>query len=84
MHRRHAFAMILIAAFALLSAAFKAAQGFVDLRLAIPLCLGALLGATVGAWMTRRFRGEALKALFGLVFLAVSARYILTAFGAQP
>ncbi|MFC1679852.1 sulfite exporter TauE/SafE family protein [Elusimicrobiota bacterium] len=68
-------------AFALLSSTFKAVQGFVDFRLALPLCLGALLGSGIGAWLTKRFRGGTLKVAFGMVFLWVSTKYILLFFG---
>ncbi|MFH1723753.1 MAG: sulfite exporter TauE/SafE family protein [Elusimicrobiota bacterium] len=70
-------------AFALLSSVFKAVQGFVDLQLVIPLCLGTLLGSGGGAWLTKSFKGATLKVAFGFAFLFVSVKYLLLFFGAR-
>ena len=65
---------------AAVSAGFKYAQGYVDLHFALPLSLGTLAGANLGALINRRFPSPGLKLLFGLVFAAVSTRFLL-AFG---
>jgi len=64
---------------ALLSTVFKGAQGYIDLSIALPLCLGTLVGSQLGASMSRRFSSAALKMLFGVVFLWVSTRFYLAA-----
>ncbi|MBU1948770.1 MAG: sulfite exporter TauE/SafE family protein, partial [Candidatus Eisenbacteria bacterium] len=60
------------------SAAFKYTQGYVDLHVALPLSLGTLVGANLGAIINRRFPSPALKLLFGFVFVCVSLRFILS------
>ncbi|MBW2261795.1 MAG: sulfite exporter TauE/SafE family protein [Deltaproteobacteria bacterium] len=61
---------------ALISSAFKLAQGFMDVGVALPICLGTLLGANLGAVLNRRFSLRKLKLLFGLVFGLISLRFI--------
>lgn len=62
---------------AAVSSGFKYAQGFVDVDLALPLCLGTFAGANLGAIINRRFPSPGLKLLFGLVFTLVSIRFLL-------
>ncbi len=68
---------------AFISSAFKFAQGFMDLWVALPICLGTLLGANLGAMLNKRFPSTTIKILFGLVFLYISAKFILFFFGVQ-
>jgi hypothetical protein len=60
---------------AAISAAFKLWQGYVALESALPLCLGTLVGANLGAMMNRRSRAGILQLAFGIVFVFVSLRF---------
>jgi uncharacterized membrane protein YfcA len=62
---------------ALISAAFKLGQGYIDLGLALPACVGTLVGANLGALLNGRCSSAALKLVFGLVFAYVSLKFIL-------
>jgi hypothetical protein len=66
---------------ALVGAMFKIYQGVVNIPVAITLGVGALIGAIYGAKLVAKFKPNALKALFGLLFLYVSLKYILIYFG---
>ena len=66
---------------ALVGAIFKIYQGVVNLPVAITLGVGAVIGAIYGAKLVARFKPNALKALFGFLFLYVSLKYILLYFG---
>jgi hypothetical protein len=66
---------------ALVGAFFKIYQGVVNIPVAITLGIGALLGAIYGAKLVAKFKPNALKALFGLLFFYVSLKYILIYFG---
>ncbi len=59
-----------------ISSAFKLAQGFIDLERALPLCLGTLCGANLGALLNGRFSSRTLKVVFGFVFGYVALRFI--------
>jgi len=65
---------------ALVGAIFKIYQGVVNIPVAITLGVGALIGAIYGAKLVAKFKPNALKALFGLLFLYVSLKYILIYF----
>jgi len=65
---------------ALISSGFKYEQGFIDLNVALPLCLGTALGANFGVTLNRRVSSNALKLLFGLVFTYISLKFILSYF----
>lgn len=65
---------------ALISSAFKLAQGFVDLNVALPICLGTLIGANLGAILNKRFASDVVRLLFGLLFMYISLRFILSFF----
>jgi uncharacterized membrane protein YfcA len=67
---------------AFLSSIFKFFQGFTVLELAVPLCIGALIGSNIGAILNKHFPSAVLKIMFGMVFLYVSFKYILLFFGA--
>ena len=66
---------------ALVGAIFKIYQGVVNIPVAITLGVGALIGAIYGAKLVAKFKPNALKALFGFLFLYVSLKYILLYFG---
>ena len=63
---------------ALVSAGFKAAQGFVDLSVAVPVCAGTAIGANLGALANQRSRAATLKLAFGLLFFGVAAKFFST------
>jgi uncharacterized membrane protein YfcA len=65
---------------AAISAAFKLAQGYVALGTALPLCLGTLIGANLGAMINRRSRSGVLQLAFGIVFVFVSLRFFAAFF----
>ncbi len=65
---------------AFVSSTFKMAQGFVDLRVALPLCAGTLVGSNLGATLNKRFPSRSIKLIFGLVFSYVSLKFLLTSF----
>jgi uncharacterized membrane protein YfcA len=66
---------------ALISSGFKFAQGYIDPKLALPICLGTLIGANLGAILNKRFAAGSIKLAFGLVFSYVSLKFILSSFG---
>lgn len=66
---------------ALVGAFFKFFQDVVNIPVAIVLGVGALVGAIYGAKLVAKFKPNVLKALFGLLFLYVSLKYILIYFG---
>jgi uncharacterized membrane protein YfcA len=67
--------------FALIGAIIKIYQGFTDIPMAVALGLGAAGGAIIGARLMSRFKPATLKAVFGIIFLYVSLKYILLFFG---
>jgi uncharacterized membrane protein YfcA len=66
---------------ALVGAIFKLYQQVVDIPAAAALGVGALIGAIFGAKLVAKIKPNILKALFGLLFLYVSLKYILLYFG---
>jgi uncharacterized membrane protein YfcA len=66
---------------ALISSGFKFAQGYVDPNVALPICLGTLIGANLGAILNKRLAVSSVKLAFGLVFSYVSLKFILSSFG---
>ncbi len=62
---------------ALVSATFKAAQGYVVLAVAVPICSGTLLGSNLGALLNKRFSSRFVRVLFGLLFAYVSLKFLL-------
>ena len=68
---------------ALLSSGFKLFQGYAVILVALPLCIGTLIGSNVGASINKRFPAPMLKVLFGMTFLYVSFKYIFLFFGAK-
>jgi uncharacterized membrane protein YfcA len=66
---------------AFISCIIKLAQGFIDLERALPVCLGTLFGANLGALLNGRFPSRALKLIFGLVFSFVALKFISSFLG---
>jgi len=66
---------------AVISGAFKLYQGVVDLVAAAALGVGTIVGAQVGARVVPKAPSWAIKALFGVVFLYVSLKFVLSALG---
>lgn len=64
----------------LVSAIFKMSQGYVSYSVAIPICIGTLVGANFGAILNKRFSSKTVKLLFGLVFLYVALKFVLLSF----
>jgi hypothetical protein len=69
-------ALVCFCANAFISGAMKYGQGFVDLGLALPICLGCMIGAQFGAAINHRAPSRALELMFGLAFAWVSFRFI--------
>jgi hypothetical protein len=67
--------------FAIVGAAIKIYQGYVNVPAAIALGVGAAIGAVYGAILMAKVKTATLKALFGIIFLYVSLKYILIYFG---
>lgn len=63
---------------ALISSVFKCCQGFINFNVALPICLGTLLGANLGARLNKIFSSSVLRLAFGLVFSYVSFKFILS------
>lgn len=62
----------------LISSVFKYSQGFVELNLVLPVCLGTVIGANLGALINKRSPPGGVKLLFGLVFAYVSLKFIMS------
>ncbi len=69
---------------ALISAVMKYLQGYVELLVALPVCLGCLAGSQLGAVINDRMPSRTLKLMFGLVFAWVSFRFIASGLGGTP
>ncbi len=61
----------------------KLKQGFVEMSVGVPLAIGTVIGAQMGARAIKRFRPATLKAIFGLYFLYVSLKYVAAYFGVR-
>ncbi len=61
---------------AVVSGAFKLYQGVVDIVAAVALGIGTIIGAQIGARLTKVVPPWAIKAIFGFVFLYVSLKFI--------
>lgn len=66
---------------AVVGSAFKIYQGVVNIPAGIIMGSGAAIGAVYGAGLVAKIRASTLKALFGLLFLYVSLKYIFRYFG---
>ncbi len=65
---------------ALISSAFKAAQGFVDWGVAVPVCVGTVIGSNLGALLNKRLAALWVRLLFALLFAGVSFKFVLLFF----
>jgi len=63
---------------ALVSSTLKLFQGFVQIHVLIPLCIGTLIGSRFGAMLNGRLSSPFLKALFGIVFMYIAGKYLIT------
>jgi uncharacterized membrane protein YfcA len=66
---------------ALVGGLIKAAQGFVALVAGGLLGGGTIVGAQVGASIIKRFKPHTLKFIFGIYFLYVALKFVLSYFG---
>jgi uncharacterized membrane protein YfcA len=67
--------------FALLGAAIKYYEGFVDVAAAITLGIAAAVGAAYGVKLMQKLNTRVLKLIFGVIITYVSIKYILLYFG---
>jgi len=63
---------------AFLSSIFKFSQGFINIEVALPICLGTIVGANIGTILNKRFPSPVLKLMFGIIFSYVSIKFILS------
>ncbi|MEM0017190.1 MAG: sulfite exporter TauE/SafE family protein [Candidatus Korarchaeum sp.] len=66
---------------ALVSGAFKLAQGYVDVMAAILLGIGTAVGAQIGAKLVPKLPAWLIKLIFGMIFLYVSLKFVLMPLG---
>ncbi|MBW1775164.1 MAG: sulfite exporter TauE/SafE family protein [Deltaproteobacteria bacterium] len=59
------------------SSMLKLTQGFIQINMLIPLCLGTLFGARIGATLNGKLNSPFLKVLFGTVFIYVASKYLM-------
>jgi uncharacterized membrane protein YfcA len=59
------------------SSLLKLSQGFVQISVLIPLCLGTVIGARFGATLNGKLNSPSLKILFGALFICVASKYLL-------
>jgi hypothetical protein len=77
-----ASSLVCFAFTAAVSAAFKLAQGSVDLAVAAPVCVGTLLGANAGVAVNGRISSSVLRLVFGLLFVFIAGRFMILSWGA--
>lgn len=65
---------------AFISSIFKFSQGFINMKVALPICIGTLVGSYIGALLNKRFPSSTLKLMFGILFSYVSLKFILSFF----
>ncbi len=66
---------------ALIGSVFKLFDQVVNVPIAVTMGLGAVIGAIYGAKLVAKIKPATLKALFGILFLYVSLKYIFIYFG---
>ena len=66
---------------AFLSSILKFFQGFINVEVIIPLCIGTLIGSNIGAILNKRLLSPVIKIMFGAVFTFIAVKYILLFFG---
>ncbi|MFQ6053164.1 MAG: sulfite exporter TauE/SafE family protein, partial [Candidatus Bathyarchaeia archaeon] len=64
------------------SALFYIRNSYCDAFVTAPVILGTLLGASVGARLTKRVRGDTLKLVFVAVLIVMAVRMITSGLGA--
>jgi len=68
---------------AVISGGFKIYQGYVDITAALLLGIGTAIGAQVGARLVPKMPTWIIKAVFGLLFLYISLKFVFSAFNVQ-
>lgn len=68
--------LVCFAVNALLSTVFKYFQGYIEVKTAIIISLGTLIGANIGAILNKKFPPASIKLLFGLLFIYIALKYI--------
>ncbi|MFC2060967.1 sulfite exporter TauE/SafE family protein [Elusimicrobiota bacterium] len=68
--------LICFAVNALLSTGFKYFQGYIEVKIAIVISLGTLIGANIGAMINKKFPPAGIKLLFGLFFIVIAFKYL--------
>ncbi|RLE48442.1 MAG: sulfite exporter TauE/SafE family protein [Candidatus Methanomethylicota archaeon] len=66
---------------AVVSSGFKLYQGIVDIMAAICLGVGTAIGAQIGARLVPKVPAWSIKALFGIIFLVVSIKFLCKGLG---
>jgi len=66
---------------AIVGGGIKLVQGFVAIGAGLLLATGTIIGAQFGAAIIKKFHPTTLKLIFGIYFLYVSLKFILTYFG---
>jgi len=66
---------------AIVGGSIKLAQGFVAIGAGLLLAIGTIIGAQFGAAIIKKFKPTTLKLIFGVYFLYVSLKFILSYFG---
>ena len=59
------------------SSVLKLTQGFVQISIVFPLCVGTLIGSRLGATLNSRFSSPMLKIVFGFFFVIIAIKYFL-------
>ncbi len=62
---------------AFLSSIMKLYQGFIDVQVIFPLCIGTLIGSNIGAKFNKHLPSPVIKILFGIVFVYIAIKYIM-------
>jgi len=62
---------------AFVSSVMKLSQGFVQIQILIPLCLGTLIGSRFGATLNGLVTSPFLKVLFSMIFIFVACKYLM-------
>jgi len=68
--------LICFAVNALISTGFKYFQGYIELKIAIIISLGTLIGANIGAVINKQFPPAGIKLLFGMLFIFIAFKYM--------
>jgi uncharacterized membrane protein YfcA len=76
-HRAHATSLAAIVLIAIAGAATFAGDGEIDASIALPLAIGGVLGAPLGARFMAGLEADRLKAAFGLLICAVGVSLVI-------